>query len=193
MKKFTKLAIFSFIAVFSYSILSAMDYKFEDFVGTWHGDITIPEYGDEYFTKLTIYEDGKYTESSGYLMPSIYPDTQEFSYDAATNRINFRYLSVVYAGRRSYSNNYYEIISFENGVLEAHYNFWDDSEPNPNFGIIKLYKEVTLDVEEINYNTDRKLLRVINMMGVEVSPETYNEMLIFQYEDGSIEKKIIVP
>jgi hypothetical protein len=193
MKISTKLALFSFISIFSFSIVSAMDYKFEDFVGSWHGKFIKPEYKEEYDMTLQIFEDGTYTENTGHFMPSIYPDTQEFSYDAATNRINFRYLQVVYAGRKTYTNIYYEIITFENGYLEAHYNFWDDAEPNSDFGIIRLYKEGTLDVEESIAFHEKKLIRVINMMGVEVSPETYNEMLIFQFDDGSIEKKVIIP
>jgi len=191
MKMIIKILIISAISVFTLTTLNSMDYKSADFVGTWHGTISNSE--NEYKTTLVIYEDGFYIESSGSLMPGIYPDTQTFEFDAETNRLHFKYLQIVYAGRKTYTHIFYELISFENGNLEAHYNFWDDEEPNPDFGVLKLKKEGTLDVAESTNIIDRQLVRVVNSMGIEVSPETKNEFLIFQYDDGSIEKKIIMP
>ncbi len=83
--------------------VQAQDYTTEDFVGTWHGNISATTFGgyDDPIT-LTIYEDGFYTETSGRLMPTIYPNTQMFEYDAATNRLHFWYLDLVYAGQYFY-------------------------------------------------------------------------------------------
>lgn len=122
--------------------VQAQDYTTEDFVGTWHGNISATTFGgyDDPIT-LTIYEDGFYTETSGHLMPTIYPNTQMFEYDAATNRLHFWYLDLVYAGQYFYQHFYFEVVYFENDTLEAHYNFWDDPQPFPDAGVIYIVKE----------------------------------------------------
>ncbi len=134
----TLLLLFSLVAFSA----QAQDYSSEDFIGTWSGTISATNYGgyNDPIT-LTIYEDGFYTETSGHLMPTTYPNTQQFEYDAATNRLHFWYLDVVYAGQSFYQHFYYEIVHFENDTLEAHYNHWDNPEPWPEAGIIFLVKE----------------------------------------------------
>lgn len=136
----TLLMLFS---LWAFSV-SAQEYSLEDFVGTWHGNISATTFGgyDDPIT-LTIYEDGFYTETSGRLMPTLYPNTQQFEYDAATNRLHFWYLDLVYAGQYFYQHFYYEVVYFENDTLEAHYNFWDDPQPFPDAGIIYIVKENT--------------------------------------------------
>lgn len=141
MKTFIQYFILSLALLVYTTTAYSQDYVFEDFVGAWHGTISSEwnYYSDP--ISLTIYPDGFYTETSGRLMPSIYPNTQQCDYEASTNRMHFWYLSTVYAGQQSYTHIYYEIVSFENGVLEMHYNFWDDPEPNPEAGTIYLVKE----------------------------------------------------
>jgi hypothetical protein len=144
--------------VFSFNAY-AQEYPSDSFVGTWHGTISATTFGgyNDPIT-MTIYEDGFYTETSGRLMPTLYPNTQQFEYDAATNRLHWWYLDLVYAGQYFYQHFYYEIVYFDDNVLEAHYNFWDDPEPQPQAGIIYLVKEgasatpspVNFDIEFIN-------------------------------------------
>jgi hypothetical protein len=120
----------------------AQDYTFEDFVGTWNGTIsstTFSGYNDP--ITMTIEADGFYTESSGHLMPTIYPNSQECEFDAPTNRFHWWYLDLVYAGQYFYQHFFYEVVYFSNDTLEMHYNFWDDPVPNPNAGTIFLVKE----------------------------------------------------
>ena len=111
--------------------LKAQEYTFEDFIGTWHG--TISGNGDfgPYTDPMTmiIEQDGFYTESSGHLMPTIYPNTQESTFEAETNRYHWWYLYLVYSGQYFYQHFYYEVVYFQNDTLEMHYNFWDDPEP----------------------------------------------------------------
>jgi hypothetical protein len=118
------------------------DYTFEDFVGTWHGTISATNYGgfNDPIT-MTIYEDGFYTETSGHLMPSTYPDTQQCEYQASTNRFHWWYLSTVYAGQYFYQHHFYTIMHFQNDTLIMHYNYHNNPEPWPDAGVIFLVKE----------------------------------------------------
>jgi hypothetical protein len=125
-------------------------------------------------------------------MPSIYPNTQESGFDAETNRYHWWYLKTVYAGQYFYQHFFYEVVYFQNDTLEMHYNFWDDPEPYPEVGTIFLVRETSVgiaDEPESTYNAERKLLRVYDMMGREVDPETKGVILIYQYDDGTYEKK----
>jgi len=133
-----------FILSFLIQHLSAQSYVFEDFVGTWHGTIssqTWPPYNDP--MTMIIYNDHFYTETSGHLMPTIYPNTQQCDYDAPTNRMHWWYLQTVYAGQYFYQHFYYEVVYFNNDTLEMHYNFWDDPVPHPEVGTIFLVRENT--------------------------------------------------
>lgn len=126
----------------STSVTTAQNYTFDDFVGTWHGYISSENYGgfNDAMT-MTIEEDGYYTENTGRLMPTLYPNTQQCEYDGASNRMHWWYLETVYAGQYFYQNFYYEVVYFQNDTLEMHYNFWDDPEPYPEDGTIFLVKE----------------------------------------------------
>jgi hypothetical protein len=137
---FTKAFLFLF-GLISFTT-SAQTYSSNDFVGTWNGTISATVFGgyNDPIT-MTIYDDGFYTETSGHLMPSLYPNTQQFEYQASTNRLHWWYLDIVYAGQHFYQHFYYEIVHFENDTLELHYNFWDDPQPFPDAGIIFLVKE----------------------------------------------------
>ncbi|PLX04521.1 MAG: hypothetical protein C0595_02890 [Marinilabiliales bacterium] len=185
------IALFSFIGNHSYSQFTS-----EDFVGTWVGYIS-SEYGDfgGYSDPMTmvIYDNGFYTETSGHLMPTIYPNSQESEFDAETNRYHWWYLQTVYAGQYFYQHFLYEIVYFENDTLEMHYNYWDDMEPHPEVGTIFLVKQTTVGVEDDIYtnNIERKLLRVVDIMGRETSVSEKGKILIYQYDDGSTEKKFI--
>jgi len=124
------------------SVTNAQNYTFEDFVGTWHGYISSENYGG-YNDAMTmiIEEDGFYTENTGRLMPTIYPNTQQCEYDVATNRMHWWYLQTVYAGQYFYQHFFYDVVYFQNDTLEMHYNYWDDPEPYPEVGTIFLVKE----------------------------------------------------
>ena len=127
--------------VFSRQTL-AQEYTFDDFIGTWHGYISSESFGGYYDQMTMIIEaDGFYTESSGHLMPTIYPNTQECEFDAETNRMHWWYLKTVYAGQYFYQHFFYEIVYFNNDTLEMHYNFWDDPEPHPQVGTIFIVRE----------------------------------------------------
>lgn len=136
-----KAALTLVISLISFSSFS-QDYTFEDFVGTWHGTISSSYFGG-YNDPMTmvIYSDGFYTETSGHLMPSIYPNTQQCEYQASTNRMHWWYLATVYSGQYFYDHFYYEVVYFNNDTLEMHYNFWDDPQPNPDAGTIFLVRE----------------------------------------------------
>lgn len=125
-------------AIFSVTS-NGQNYSFEDFVGTWQGTITTNYTGTLQMT-MTIYQDGFYTENTGILMPSLYPNTQQCEYQASSNRMHWWYLSTVWGGQYFYDHHFYEVVSFENGVLEMHYNYWDDPIPNPQLGTIYLVK-----------------------------------------------------
>lgn len=142
MKNFT-LSTFVLVLILSTGSKSnAQEYTFDDFVGTWHGTIsstTFSGYNDP--ITMTIEPDGFYTESSGHLMPTIYPNSQECEFDAPTNRFHWWYLDIVYSGQYFYQHFFYEIVYFANDTLEMHYNFWDDPEPWPEAGTIFIVKE----------------------------------------------------
>ena len=137
---FTLLSILVFSSITQH--LTAQEYTFENFVGTWHGYISSESFGG-YNDPMTmiIYDDHFYTETSGHLMPTIYPNTQECDYEASTNRMHWWYLKTVYAGQYFYQHFFYEIVYFSNDTLEMHYNFWDDPAPHPEVGTIFLVKE----------------------------------------------------
>lgn len=132
--------ILSFFTVPSVS----QDYTFDDFVGTWHGTISSTNFGgyNDPMT-MTIFEDGFYTETSGRLMPTLYPNTQQCDYDVSTNRFHWWYLHIVYAGQQTFRHHYYTVVHFQNDTLIMHYNFWNDPDPHPEAGTIFLVKENT--------------------------------------------------
>lgn len=171
----------------------AQSYTFEDFVGTWHGYISSESFGG-YNDPMTmvIEPDGFYTETSGHLMPTTYPNTQDSDFDYETNRYHWWYLQTVYAGQYFYQDFFYEVVYFQNDTLEMHYNFWDDPEPYPETGTIFLVRETTVGIPDepiSTLNADRKLIRVYDMMGREVDPETKGAILIYQYDDGTSERR----
>ena len=135
---------------------NTQDYTFEDFVGTWNGTIMSPStYGNTIPMTMTIEPDGYYTETSGVLMPDLYPNTQQCEYQAESNRMHWWYLGTAWGGQYFYDHFFYEVVYFENGVLEMHYNYWDDPEPHPETGIIYLVKEgatVMPPPETLSYN-----------------------------------------
>lgn len=192
MKKFTFLASLLFIIISS----SGQSYTFEDFVGTWSGYISSENFGgyNDPMT-MTIEPDGFYVETSGHLMPTIYPNTQQSEFDAETNRYHWWYLETVYAGQYFYQHFFYEVVYFQNDTLEMHYNFWDDPEPHPETGTIFLVRDTFTNIEDeplADYNPKRKLVKVYDIYGREVHKDTKGTVLIYQYDDGTVEKKYIV-
>lgn len=121
---------------------AAQDFTAADFVGTWEGQYSYEWFGGgQSAMTLEVESGGFYTDSSGYLMPPYYyPDTQNWEYDAATNRLHFWYLDTVYAGQNFYQHFYYEVVSYTGSTLELHYNFWDDPQPQPDAGTIVLQR-----------------------------------------------------
>jgi hypothetical protein len=119
----------------------AQDFSFDAFVGTWEGQYTSTAFGGSQLDMvLQVEPDGFYTDSSGYFMPSLYPNTQDSEFEADTNRLHFWYLDTVYAGMHFYQHFYYEVVSYTGNTLELHYNFWDDPEPHPQAGTIVLQR-----------------------------------------------------
>jgi len=187
--------IYSLSIILFFSIQTfSQDYTFEDFIGTWHGNISSESFGGYNDPMTMIIEpDGFYTETSGHLMPTIYPNTQQSVLDAETNRYHWWYLQTVYAGQYFYQHFFYEIVYFNNDTLEMHYNFWDDPEPHPEVGTIFLVREtsVGLDDELVKNSQEKELIRVLDIMGREARPDTKGQLLFFQYSDGTIEKRFI--
>ena len=183
------------VATLISSQLSAQDYTFEDFVGTWNGTISSQSFEPfEDPITMIIEADGYYTETSGHLMPTIYPNTQECNFDEESNRMHWWYLNLVYAGQYFYQHFFYEVVYFQNDTLEMHYNFWDDPEPYPETGTIFLVRQTTVGVDEHLPSTvkEKELIRVLDINGRERSADTRGELLIFQYSDGTVEKKFIL-
>ena len=172
--------------------IQAQDYTFEDFIGTWHGYISSEWNGYNDPMTMVIEPDGFYTETSGHLMPTLYPNTQESDFQVETNRYHWRYLETIYVGQYFYADFFYEVVYFQNDTLEMHYNFWDDSEPHPDAGTIFLVRETSVGIDEEPvsiYNPGRKLLKVYDMLGREADPESRDAILIYQYDDGFYEKR----
>lgn len=193
MKKFTFLT--SLLLMFISS--SGQSYTFEDFVGTWSGTISGQDDFGPYTDPMTmiIEEDGFYTETSNRLMPPLYPNTQQSEFQEETNRYHWWYLDLVYAGQYFYQHFFYEVVYFQNDTLEMHYNFWDDPEPHPEAGTIFLVRDTFTNIEDeplADYNPERKLVRVYDIFGREVHKDTKETVLIYQYDDGTVEKKYIV-
>lgn len=182
------------ILTFSATPILAQAYTFEDFHGTWNGFIsseTFQPYNDP--ITMTIEADGYYTETSGHLMPTIYPNTQECEFDAETNRMHWWYLQTVYAGQYFYQHFFFEVVYFSNDTLEMHYNFWDDPEPHPQVGTIFLTRQTTVGVDDNTIaETERKVVAVFDVMGNKVASDTRGQILIFQFSDGSTEKRFIL-
>lgn len=191
----TTFTILFFISVtFFLNHSAAQDYSFEDFTGTWDGYISSESF-EGYNDPMTmiIEADGFYTETSGHLMPTIYPNTQQCEYEAESNRMHWWYLKTVYAGQYFYQHFYYDIVYFQNDTLEMHYNFWDDPEPYPEVGTIFLIRQSSVGIAEdkLTGNAEKELIGVFDLMGRKVSPETKGQILIFQFSDGTTEKKFI--
>lgn len=119
----------------------AQVFSFDEFVGTWQGTISSTTYGYSSPTTLVVFEDGFYTDSSGRLMPTIYPDTQLCEFQESTNRVHFWYLQTVYSGTYFYQHFFYEVVEYTGDYLEMHYNFWDDPEPYPEVQTIAITRQ----------------------------------------------------
>jgi hypothetical protein len=146
-KTFTILYLFLLLSLSQTN--HAQEYVFEDFVGTWHGYISSESFGGYYdLMTMHIEPDGFYTETSGHLMPTIYPNTQQCEFEAETNRFHWWYLKTVYAGQYFYQHFFYELVYFNNDTLEMHYNFWDDPEPYPHVGTIFLVREIATSIDD---------------------------------------------
>lgn len=153
MNVFTLFNISSLLFLLISLPVTSQVYSFEDFIGTWNGTISATTFGgyNDPMT-LTIEPDGFYTESSGHLMPSLYPNTQECEYEVSSNRMHFWYLGTVWGGQYFYDHHYYEVVYFSNDTLEMHYNFWNDPEPLPEAGTIILVREnVTPPPTQLDY------------------------------------------
>jgi hypothetical protein len=122
---------------------SAQVFTFDEFIGTWQGTISSTTYGYSDPTTLVVQENGFYIDSSGRLMPTIYPDTQQCEFQGSTNRVHFWYLQTVYSGMYFYQHFYYEVVEYDGSYLEMHYNFWDDPEPHPEVQTIALTRQTT--------------------------------------------------
>jgi hypothetical protein len=85
------------------------------------------------------------------------------------------------------------VVYFQNDTLELHYNYWDDPEPHPQVGKIFLVRQTAVGIEDnlISENQKKELIRVIDLLGRERPLDTKNEILIYQYSDGTTEKKFI--
>jgi hypothetical protein len=169
----------------------AQDYTFDDFVGTWHGYISSITGGYDDTMTMTIFSDGFYAETSGHLMPTTYPNTQQCDYDAATNRMHWWYLYAIYEGQYFYQNFYYEVVHFSNDTLEMYYNYWDDTVPHPDVGTIFLVHETITGLGDVvlQNKPERKLLHVFDLTGREADPMKKGTVLIYQYSDGTVEKR----
>lgn len=179
------------ILLMTFSVSYSMDYSEADFVGKWTGTIESEWNGYYKTTNLELFEDGTYHDESGHLMPTLYPNTQKWRYDEETNRLIFEYLKVVYAGQKSYTYIMFEVVNFDEEYLELHYNFWDDPEPQPDAQKMVLTRNTTSVTEKTNINSNRELIRVTDITGKEVPEKTLGIPLIYQYNDGTIEKIVI--
>lgn len=129
---------------------STVPFSFDEFVGTWEGTISSENFGgyNDPIT-LVVEPDGFYTDSSGHLMPSLYPDTQSCEYDEDTNRVHFWYLDLVYAGQRFYQHFFLEVVEYTGTSLELHYNFWDDDVPHPEAQTISLVRSGVTAADQV--------------------------------------------
>lgn len=188
MKVFYLISSFLLISFFT----NAQTFDESDFIGTWYGTAT-NTYEGTFDITLELFEDGTYIDYSGHLMPSIYPDTQTWEVEKETNRLHFKYLKTVYAGQRTYTHFFYNVVNYDSEMFELHYNFWNEPEPQPEIERIVLSKSPNTHVnnQEIT-NSNRKLIGVYDMLGNEVSPEVYEGLMLYRYDDGSVEKKIIL-
>lgn len=85
----------------------------------------------------------------------------------------------------------FEVVKFDEEYLELHYNIWDDPEPQPGAQKMVLTRNTTSVTEKININPNRELIRVTDITGKEVPEKTLGIPLIYQYNDGTIEKIVI--
>jgi hypothetical protein len=134
--------IFFLLGLILIMTLNAQEFSFDEFVGTWNGNSyseNVPDWNAA--MTLVVEEDGFYTDSSGILMPTIYPNTQQVEYSSTTNRVHFWYLSTVYSGNTFYTHYYFEVIYYDGVTLHMAYNFWDDPEPHPDTQLIILEKD----------------------------------------------------
>jgi autotransporter-associated beta strand protein len=122
----------------------ASELMFSDFVGTWtgHSSSETAE-GRNYAFELVIDAEGGDSDSSGYMMPTTYPDTQEVRYDSATNRLIFKYLKFFYSGSisRFYQSYLFEVAAFTGDYLDLHYNPHDLDPAAPHVQRLELYAE----------------------------------------------------
>lgn len=128
--------------------LTASALTLDELAGNWTGTVsseTNPNWN--YPLTLNIEADGNYNDSSGNMMPGLYPDTQWVEVEAASNRLIFRYLSTVYAGQYFYTGFYYYIASYTGDSLELHYQVYTDQAPLPHVRTMSLSRPWSPELE----------------------------------------------
>ncbi len=111
---------------------AAQQFSFAEMIGTWEGTVS-SEYFGGYTDPITlmVHADGTYDETSGHFSVSYY--SQRFvSYETATNRVKFRWLSTVYAGQYFYTSVYFEVVEYTGDHLVLHWNRDDLDQPMPD-------------------------------------------------------------
>lgn len=75
-----------------------------------------------------------------------------------------------------------------------HYNFWDDPEPHPEAQTLFYVRESAITGQNeiaIESETEKTVIRVTDITGREIHPETRGVIMIIQYSDGTSEKRYI--
>jgi len=109
----------------------AQEFSFDAFVGTWDGTITSDWGGYSDPITLVVHADGFYTDSSGHLTSDNHPGTEVCHYDVPSNRVRFRYLSVIRDGRELYTNIWHEVVQFTGDTLLLEYDSEDIDQTFP--------------------------------------------------------------
>ena len=146
---------------------------FEDFVGTWEGNITNDQtWSYDYPITIQINNDGSYTvidNPGDKLVSDSYPGTEEVYYNQSSNILTFRWVNFYHysCGGPCYTGVYFQVMTYDNGDLLLFYN--NGSGPAPqantmNLSMLNWEPELTGDMNQDNIIDVTDIILLVNII-----------------------------
>jgi hypothetical protein len=171
--------------------------------GNWIGTVEADGYSYE-AAELAIDIDSSYQENTNeYMNFSAYPESgQIIAYDLEAGWITFEWLYLVYSGDETYSSSTMTILTFtedslifEDATGSRLFSYGrhpDNPVPHPD---CSFPDTGTASISTDANITSKELVRVVDLLGriVEDPGKRLGEILIYQYSDGTTEKKVVTP
>lgn len=205
MKTILQLSIYSFLSFFS---LVSYGQNYECLIGHWEGWIQ-PEAGYSLGTNLVFTTAYTYQETSGTLMNYVaYPNSADvLSFSATDSVLYFKYLYLIGGGVTQYLEPEYKVryITEDSLIITGIHSltgneyfpklYLSRSSTTPVHADCDLMSTGSVDTNNVSieeFDVNRVLIKTYDLLGrIIENTESYpGQILIYQYSDGTVEKKV---